>query len=188
MVASLKRLIGESPLGPLARRIYRRCFPRKPVAIDDKNAEYDRQTVEVMRRVLQPDSCCVDLGAHGGSILREMLRISPQGTHFAFEPLPELAENLRREFPTVRVHELAVSDYTGTASFVHVVNDPAYSGLRKRVYDRPDPVLKPITVNVVKLDDVIPTAQRVAFIKLDIEGGSSTPCWAVSVRSAVLVL
>jgi hypothetical protein len=32
-------------------------------------------------------------------------------------------------------------------------------------------VLKPITVEVVKLDEVIPTEEHVAFIKLDIEGG-----------------
>ena len=54
---------------------------------------------------------------------------------------------------------------------MYVENAPAYSGLRERIYDRPDPVLKPITVNVVPLDDVIPQDQDVAFIKLDIEGG-----------------
>jgi FkbM family methyltransferase len=100
-----------------------------------------------------------------------MIQLSPLGTHFAFEPLPHLAAHLQRTFPSVRVYEAAVSDHTGTAPFVYIENAPAYSGLQQRIYDRPDPILKPITVNVVLLDDVIPNEQYVAFIKLDIEGG-----------------
>lgn len=125
----------------------------------------------MMKRVLRPDSCCADVGAHNGTILRTMLELSPHGTHFAFEPLPHFAARLREAFPTARVCEVALSDYSGQASFVHVANDAAYSGLRPRIYDRPDPILQPITVTVTRLDDVIPPEQPVAFIKIDIEGG-----------------
>jgi MoaA/NifB/PqqE/SkfB family radical SAM enzyme len=45
-----------------------------PPAVEDKNRQYDIQTLEVMKRVLQNDSNCVDVGCHQGSILREMLR------------------------------------------------------------------------------------------------------------------
>jgi FkbM family methyltransferase len=100
-----------------------------------------------------------------------MVRLAPRGTHLAFEPLPHLAAHLRRAFPQVRVHEAAVSDQSGSAEFVHVENDPAYSGLRERLYDRPDPVLARIPVTVVRLDDVVAEAQPVHFVKLDIEGG-----------------
>lgn len=133
--------------------------------------QYDQETFEVMRRILRPDSCCVDGGAHSGKILQEMVGMAPSGTHFAFEPLPYLAAYLRRRFPSVRIYEAAISDYRGRATFVHVENDPAYSGLQPRLYDRSDPVLREIHVNVVRLDDVIPEQQPVAFIKLDLEGG-----------------
>jgi precorrin-6B methylase 2 len=49
------------------------------------NAAYDAQAVEVMRRCLRADSNCVDVGCHEGSILSEMLRFAPAGTHYAFE-------------------------------------------------------------------------------------------------------
>jgi FkbM family methyltransferase len=138
---------------------------------ESRNERYDRETVLIMRRVLRRDSTGIDVGAHEGTILRRMLEIAPAGTHFAFEPLPHLAAGLRAAFPGVRVHETALGNRAGTAEFVYVESAPAYSGLRRRIYDQPDPVLKPIEVKVSRLDDVIPQAQPVAFLKLDIEGG-----------------
>ena len=169
MLEGVKRAVRRSPLGALLPRA-RRSSPvgDEPNA---KGAQYDRETIDVLRRVLEPDSCCIDVGAHHGAILQEMVRLAPRGTHLAFEPLPHLAAHLRRAFPQVRVHEAAVGDERGTAEFVHVENDPAYSGLRERLYDRPDPVLTRIPVTVVRLDDVVPDEQPVRFVKLDIEGG-----------------
>lgn len=169
MLERIKRLILKSPLRGVARYIHR--LYRRQDNADTQNTRYDQETIMTMRRVLKPTSCCIDVGAHRGSILQEMVRIAPRGNHYAFEPLPHLAKHLRRKFSRVRVHEAAVSDYTGTASFVYVENAPAYSGLRRRIYDRSDPILKPITVEVVRLDDVIPIEEQVAFMKLDIEGG-----------------
>jgi FkbM family methyltransferase len=168
MLERMKRVILNSPLGPVAKYIHR-LYGRQGNS-HPQSTRYDQETIETMRRVLEPDSCCIDVGAHRGSILREMVRIAPRGRHYAFEPLPYLAEDLRSRFPGVRVYEAAVSDGTGTASFIHIENAPAYSGLQQRLY-RFQPVLKPITVDVVRLDEVIPSEERVAFIKLDIEGG-----------------
>lgn len=166
-----KRLVRRSPIGPSAVRLYRRYLRPDPPSLHGPGARYDRETVEVMKRLLRRDSCGVDIGAHNGTILRTMLELAPHGTHVAFEPLPHLAARLRATFPTVRVHEVALSDDAGQASFIHVENDAAYSGLRPRIYDRPDPVLRQITVTVSRLDDVIPPEQPVAFIKIDVEGG-----------------
>jgi len=137
----------------------------------DQNAAYDLQTTEVMRRVLGEASACLDIGAHEGSVLREMVTIAPRGAHHAFEPLPHLAAALRTAFPTVTVHEAAVSDAPGRAQYVFVENAPAYSGLRERDYDRPDPRKTLLDVSVVRIDDVVPTDTPVDLIKLDIEGG-----------------
>ncbi|MGE0463063.1 MAG: FkbM family methyltransferase [Vicinamibacterales bacterium] len=137
----------------------------------DQNAAYDLQTTEVMRRVLGEASACLDIGAHEGSVLREMVTIAPRGAHHAFEPLPHLAARLRTEFPAVTIHEAAVSDAPGRARYVFVENAPAYSGLREREYDRPDPRKTLLDVSVVRIDDVVPPDTPVDFIKLDIEGG-----------------
>ncbi len=143
----------------------------KQVSLDDRSANYDRQTVEVMFRVLRRNSNCIDVGAHVGNILQHMIDISPRGRHYAFEPLPHLSQELTESFPQVIVHQAAVSDRSGESEFLFVENDPAYSGLRRRIYDRPDPKVTTIRVRVVTLDEIIPPNEKIAFIKIDIEGG-----------------
>jgi FkbM family methyltransferase len=131
---------------------------------------YDQQLTAVMRRILRPDSNCIDVGCHVGNVLREMMAIAPRGDHHAFEALPHLAATLADKFPAAQIHAQAVSDASGCSDFQHVENDPAYSGLRRRIYDRPDPQLTTITVQTTTLDEAIPYL-KVALIKLDIEGG-----------------
>jgi FkbM family methyltransferase len=98
-----------------------------------------------------------------------MLEIAPRGKHYAFEPIPYLAANLRRLCPTVSVHACALSDTEEVATFAHVVNVPGWSGLRRGDY--PDQVeVEQITVDVRRLDDVIPADTAVRFIKIDVEG------------------
>jgi FkbM family methyltransferase len=137
----------------------------------DRDANYNRQTVEVMFRVLRRNSNCIDVGAHVGSILQYMIDISPRGRHYAFEPLPHLSQKLTESFPQVIVHQAAVSESSGESEFLFVENDPGYSGLRRRIYDRPDPKITQIRVRVVTLDEIIPQNDKIAFIKIDIEGG-----------------
>lgn len=141
------------------------------VSPDDRNRYYDRQTVDVMFRVLRRNSNCIDVGAHVGGVLQHMVDISPRGRHYAFEPLPHLSQRLTETFPQVIVHQVAVSDRTGESEFQFVENDPGYSGLRRRDYDRPDPKITAIRVHVVTLDEIIPRNEKIAFIKIDIEGG-----------------
>lgn len=119
---------------------------------------------------LRPDSVAIDVGAHAGTVLRDLLRIAPQGRHVAFEPLPSMAAELRRSFPSVDVREIALSEHAGTSTFVHVVRDPAYSGLLERTYPAGSgDVLERITVKLAPLDSEIGDL-RPAFIKIDVEG------------------
>ncbi len=97
--------------------------------------------------------------------------MAPHGSHHAFEALPHLAKSLCEEFPGVQIHSAAVSDRIGRAEFQFVRNDPAYSGLRRRIYDRPDPDVTSIVVATTTLDASIPPDQDITFIKIDIEGG-----------------
>jgi hypothetical protein len=108
------------------------CNDGKPVVDYDRNANYDRQTVEVMFRALRRNLNGIDVGAHAGNILRQMVDIAPRGKHYAFEPLPHLSQELSERFPQVIVHQAAVSDKSGESEFLFVENAPAYSGLRPR--------------------------------------------------------
>jgi FkbM family methyltransferase len=167
----LKRRIRGTPLHWILRRVLKRPAADQPNLIFDANTAYDQQTLEVMRRILKRDSSCIDVGAHNGDILRHMIEVAPAGNHHAFEALPHLAARLREKFPDAHVHSMAASDKSGRADFQYVENDPAYSGLRRRIYDRPDPQISTIQVEVATLDEVIPAEQPIAFIKMDIEGG-----------------
>jgi FkbM family methyltransferase len=102
--------------------------------------------------------------------LRYILQFAPEGNHFAFEPLPELAKCLREKFAHVNIYELALSDFTGESMFFHVVSRPGRSGFRKQRYPRPDETVKEIKVRCEKLDNILPTDFKVDFIKVDVEG------------------
>ena len=143
---------------------------------DAMNDDYDRQTVAVMQRSLTPDSNAVDVGCHIGSILMPILQTAPRGTHYGFEPLPDLYQGLiktfpKQTFPKVNFYDLALSDTQGETSFCHVTSNPAYSGLRRRRYDRPNETVVEITVKTDLLDHIVPANVPIHFIKIDVEGG-----------------
>lgn len=138
-----------------------------------QNLKYDRLTNSILRQCLRTDSNCVDIGCHKGEILREILKFSPQGTHFAFEPIPELHQLLLDRYGSrARIFPFALSDSDeGSVEFNHIKNAPAYSGLRKRSYDDLDHVeIEKISVEKRKLDEVVPDTS-IDLIKIDIEGG-----------------
>ncbi len=137
----------------------------------DRVKQYEAQIVEVMQKILQRDSTCIDIGANVGAVLKEMISISPNGNHIAFEPIPYLANHLQTNYLGVEVYNYALADYSGPSDFFHVKNDSGYSGLQMRAYDIPNPDIELIEVKVEKLDSILPETKPISFIKLDIEGG-----------------
>ena len=121
-----------------------------------------------MGRILRQDSNCIDIGAHRGSILGEIVRKAPRGMHFAFEPIPEHCRYLSRIFPTVRVFEIALSDSKGQAEFAHNVRHPTRSGFKPPLI--PDEPIETILVETDCLDSLLPASLPIHFIKVDVEG------------------
>ena len=147
------------------RRVRRRFLPAH-VRADIRDTEL---LVALMEEVLDRDSDCLDVGAHAGSVLREMIRIAPGGRHVAWEPLPAFASRLREEFPGVEVREAALSDATGRRDFAHMLGDPGWSGFLAR----PTPAggrVETITVRSERLDDALADGVQPAFLKIDVEG------------------
>ena len=60
-------------------------------------ADYDALTIKIMEKVLEPDSCCVDIGCHMGELLSEMIACAPLGEFYGFEPIPLLAQYLKKK-------------------------------------------------------------------------------------------
>ena len=99
-----------------------------------------------------------------------MLRSAPQGRHFAFEPLPDLAARLTRRFPGVQMHQVALSDAAGETTFHHVVDYTGYSGFRRLSKIPPNAEVRELRVRTERLDDVLPPDLPIGFMKIDVEG------------------
>lgn len=164
----LRTLIRGTPLERPSRAIWRRL--KRPTSPQVMSTVYGELTYEIIRRVLPSDSCAVDVGCHLGTVLEVIVDAAPVGEHYAFEPLPDLAEMLRHKFPSVSVHQVALSDHSGTETFQQVVQHPAYSGLHRRPYPS-EVTVHEIQVKVARMDDILPADRRVDFIKIDVEGG-----------------
>lgn len=128
--------------------------------------------VALMERELRADSDCLDVGAHAGSVLREIVRLAPRGRHVAWEPLPAFAAGLRAEFPGVEVREAALADAAGERELTHVIDEPGWSGLAARPTPGGGPT-EALTVRCERLDDVLPDGVRPRFVKIDVEGAEA---------------
>jgi FkbM family methyltransferase len=126
----------------------------------------------VLAATLRPDSNCIDVGAHTGGILQEIVRCAPEGRHIAYEPLPDLAAALARNYPQVEVRNAALSDHAGEASFLRDPNQLARSTLHAHAFtDREHAVAFPVRLE--KLDDALPEGYVPAVIKIDVEGAEA---------------
>jgi len=139
----------------------------EPAAVR-RNRRDDENLRVVMAAVLERDSCCVDVGANVGTVLADMVAIAPDGSHIAYEPLPELSESLARRFPQVDVRAAALSDHAGEATFTRVRSAPSRSGFRPIGGRRGR--TEQLTVPVERLDDALPDGFVPALIKIDVEG------------------
>jgi FkbM family methyltransferase len=138
-------------------------------SVHRRNHLDERHLKLLLSFVLRSDSNCLDVGAHKGLFLREFRRLAPAGHHIAYEPLPLLCLQLSQQFPEMDVRQRALSCEAGQSSFVHVVDAPAYSGLKERPYPKRVSTEK-ISVITERLDDHVPDGWLPTFVKIDVEG------------------
>ena len=137
-----------------------------------KNQKYDTQTQKIIRSCVKEDSNCVDVGCHKGEFLDLLLAQAPKGTHYAFEPIPDMFKELEVKYTdeNCKLYCLGLSNEQGESTFNLVISNPAYSGFVKREYDRPNEEDTTITVKKDLLDNIIGGEVKVDFIKVDVEG------------------
>lgn len=135
-----------------------------------KNLKYDRLTKEIMKKTIKTDSNCIDIGCHKGEILESIIDLAPKGTHYAFEPIPSLYNNLKATFKNVNIYPFALAEENKTTTFNYVKNAPAYSGIKKRKYAIQNPDIEEINVEVRRLDEIITKDTKIDFVKIDVEG------------------
>jgi FkbM family methyltransferase len=155
------------------KNIIKKIIKKIPIAFT-QNQQYDKQTLNIIRKVCNAGSNCIDVGAHKGEVLDQILKFSPKGTHFAFEPIPTLYNDLVTKYsskPNCKIFDIALSNSKGTSTFNYVISNPSYSGLIKRKYDRSNEEDTQITVKTDLMDDIIPAGTKITLIKIDVEGG-----------------
>ena len=140
-----------------------------------KDSYYDYLTTLIMQRAEgSRGSVWIDVGAHEGEILREMLTNAPEAEFLAFEPIPKFYQILKQRFPgsNVRVFNMALSDHPSEVSFNFITTNPAYSGFKQREYPSEEEIIEEILVQTETLDSVMQTMNlgKVRLIKIDVEG------------------
>jgi FkbM family methyltransferase len=166
MLNSLKRMVVGTPLEGLARRVL--ALASSPTARKNRR---DDEALRVLIRSLADDASCVDVGANIGHILAAMVESCPNGRHVAFEPVPQLALDLRRRFPSVEVRAQAVAEAPGRTSFTLVPAKPSRSGISATLDLTVDASTQEIEIEVTTLDEALPVSFRPTLIKVDVEGG-----------------
>jgi FkbM family methyltransferase len=126
-----------------------------------------------MQRLIQDQMNCLDVGTHFGQALSKILKLSPHGKHIAVEPVPYKAQWLRDKFPTVEVHQVAVSDAPGITNFYHYQQGSSgFSGInplnsiKKKLGEQNE---IQFSVKCERLDALIPTDRQIDFILMSIE-------------------
>lgn len=140
---------------------------------------FEKMVRAIYEEWLEPGDFAIDIGAHRGAHLFPMAdAVGTGGLVYGFEPLEKLCRQLRRRAKAegaknVKLHQLALSDSKGVATFNHFENRPAFSGLRRRgtPFDDEEGGLVKVEVKQTTLDSKLPLFKRVSLIKLDIEGG-----------------
>jgi FkbM family methyltransferase len=166
MLNRIKRRIAGTPLEGPARWLL--ALASSPSA--RKNSR-DDEALRSLIRSLPSDADCVDVGANMGHILAAMVESCPDGRHVAFEPVPQLAQDLRRRFPRVDVRAQGVADVPGRTSFTMVPAKPSRSGISATLDLAVDAAVEEIEIEVTTLDEALPADYVPALIKVDVEGG-----------------
>ena len=166
----VKHLLLRTPLERPAHRLrqFSGLFKRmRHPELDEIYREQDR-IEQAMRRILRPDSNCIDIGCHIGSSLTLILRYAPQGSHLAFEPVAEKAQWLKKKFPDVEVHNLALGEKQERLTFYQNKSRPGFSGFAND--PESDDRVTEMTVDCDILDHLVPAGRKYDYVKIDVEG------------------
>lgn len=128
---------------------------------------------QIVKKILGKEDHCVDVGAHRGHMLKLFSKYAPAGVHYGFEPVPDLMQQLKRQFKgkgNIRFVEKAVADINDHLDFMYVINKPALSGIIERELPRRARSIS-ILVECVTLDDFLPSEYQMDALKIDVCGG-----------------
>jgi FkbM family methyltransferase len=137
---------------------------------------YDLSVTELLFQILQPDYFCIDVGANiGFTTMIFSHGIGPNGKVFAFEPNRKLLERLYKNTiisNNVSLFPFALSNQNGLGELIIPFGFNSNHGIG---YVKENPEInskefESISIEIKKLDDILPVSQFIDVMKIDVEG------------------
>jgi FkbM family methyltransferase len=130
---------------------------------------------QLTRYFVQPGSTTVDVGASWGLFTYGQAHSTgPSGSVFSFEPNPvnrDVLGAIRDRYAGVQIFSVAASDQNGTAELVvPVSHGRAVAAQGSLSHGFSDVETEVVRVPVARLDEMLRTAERIQFMKIDVEG------------------
>jgi FkbM family methyltransferase len=130
----------------------------------------------ILPHLLHKEAVFFDVGANIGEYTYFASKYTDRGNIFAFEPLSDLHQQLRRFFPESHIHRLALSDRNGHFQFkVPIIQGKKVltrSTLNTDFKEKDEQEALLVDVQTIRLDDFVAAQniQQVHVIKIDVEG------------------
>ena len=171
MLDNLKRLIISNGLAPRIHRLRERIELMQAAV----SREFELGTLAndflatmLISQICAPKRTFIDVGAHIGSVISAVRTYVPSAMIVAVEAIPEKADHLKRKFPQIDVHQVALGNADGNVKFYVDVVQSGYSSL-SRPAERDSAKIVEINVRMTSLDK-LPNLTAVDAIKIDVEG------------------
>jgi FkbM family methyltransferase len=140
-----------------------------------RHGDYETPVQETLKEHLRSGAVVADVGANVGFFTLIAARlVGPEGHVYAIEPVPTNARALRRNIernglPNCTVIEAGAGRETGRAKLL-LARHPGGATLSER--DTPPDLSGELEIEMIRLDDLLQSThgQRLAFVKIDVEG------------------
>jgi FkbM family methyltransferase len=130
--------------------------------------EFDRTTIEVISRFAKPNDVLIDIGANIGYVSACFLHLVPGSKAVSIEPIPWLADLLRRSLgqfgDRALVEPSALSSYNGAGS----MRAPSGNFGASRLVSNDE--VHDLIVQTKSADTFLSTLEKADIIKIDVEG------------------
>jgi FkbM family methyltransferase len=186
-----QRLVGTA-LGRLAQSLRHRADWRAASRLHGESAgtvTNDRIAETLVTRLCPAGGGFLDIGAHIGSIMAEVLHHQPGVKLYAVEAIPEKAARLAAKFPRATILECAAGEHEGEVQFFINESRSGYSSLSAGNAGAGD-TMREIRVKMQRIDRLIGDA-HIDVIKIDVEGaelGAVRGLEAVVVRDQPIIM
>jgi FkbM family methyltransferase len=132
-----------------------------------------RAEVEIIRSHLRPGDIACDIGANKGSFVYWLSRWVRHGRVVAFEPQPDLARRLAdvcrsTGLDNVTVEAKAVYSHSGERELFLPAGHQPGASLQRAALEMES--FTTLSVPLVSLDDYFAAGERIALLKVDVEG------------------